>query len=103
MKKPMWLFTLTALFLAGTLTWADLSYAQPAQRGSQGGGPVQGTCPAWGSGQGSSNTTCPNYPGYQQRARGKGRKGQTGNCPQWGTTQTPAPPQSQTPAPQNGK
>jgi hypothetical protein len=103
MKKNSWLIALLALLLAGTLTWADLSYAQPAQRGQGGGGRGQATCPAWGSGQGSGNATCPNYPGYQQRGRGAGRKGQAGNCPWVGTGQTPTTPQSQTPAPQSGK
>ena len=100
MKKHTWLIALTALFLAGTLTWADLSYAQPAQRGRSQGAVTQGA----GRGRGPGNATCPNYPGYQKRGRGGAGKNQTGTCPRWGgATQTPAKPQSKTPAPQSGK
>jgi hypothetical protein len=102
MQQPTWLMAMVALFLAATLTWADLGYAQ-AQRGPRREGATQGA----GPGRGSGNPNCPNYSGSQ-------------TCPSYGTcnnqartrqrtrggaTQAPAPsnPQSQTPSAPSGK
>ncbi len=96
MQKPNWLLIIMAFFLAATLTWADLGYAQ-AQRGPGRGGATQGAgnpnCPYY-----SGSQSCPRYGtcNNQVRARQRNRKG---------ATQTPAPsnPQSQNPSPQSGK
>lgn len=100
MKKHTWLLALPALLLAGTLTWADLSYAQPAQRGRGKGAVTQGA----GRGQGRGNANCPNYPGQQSRVRSRARQNQTGLCtPSGCPVQAPAQPKTQAPAPQSGK
>jgi hypothetical protein len=71
MKTPKWLAGCLALALGSVIMVADLSYAQPQERGawcpnaaSQGGGP----------GRGPGNVNCPNYPGYQQRQARRGNR-----------------------------
>jgi len=96
MKTSRVLMTLTALGLAGTLAWAEPSFAQQGQGGPP-RGRGQGAGPAWGAG----SATCPNYPGYQKRLRGGAGKGQSWNCPRWGGS-TSSPSQGKTPAPQSG-
>lgn len=87
--------------LAGVLLVAAITLAAPAMAQVQGGA-------RWGGGKGAAygrgpgNPSCPNYPGYQNR--GQYRPNNPGwNCPRWGTSQTPATPQTQPPAPQSGK
>ncbi len=73
MKIDNRLFSGLALALAGTMFWANLSWAQ----GRWGGGPGP-WCPlnqtsqdTW-QGRGPGNPDCPNYPGYRTRGQGMG-------------------------------
>jgi hypothetical protein len=100
MQKRSWLLIIMAFFLAATLTWAHLGYAQ-----AQGGPGRKGATQGAGSGQGAGNPNCPNYSGSQTcprygacnnqtRARQRNRKG---------ASQAPSNPQSQNPSTQSGK
>ncbi|MFW6127082.1 MAG: hypothetical protein ACOC6K_02595, partial [Thermodesulfobacteriota bacterium] len=67
MRKHVWLTALVAMFLAVTLSWADLGFAQG--RGQGRGAAAQGQ----GAGRGTGNpATCPYYSGAQ-------------TCPRYGT------------------
>ncbi len=60
MRKHIWLTALVAMFLAATLSWADLGFAQG--RGQGRGAAVQGQR----AGRGTGNpATCPYYTGAQ--------------------------------------
>jgi hypothetical protein len=65
------------LALAGTMLWANLSWAQ-----CRGGGGPGGVCPVTPTsqntvqGQGQGNTNCPNPPGYRKGPQGRGADAQ---------------------------
>ena len=77
MKLDKRLFAVLGLTLAGTMLWADLSWAQGRRGGGGPGCPMgqtsQGT--GQGQGQGQGNLNCPNYPGYGNSPQGSGGKG----------------------------
>lgn len=75
MKNNKRLVTGLVLALAGTMLWANLSWAQ----GRGGGGPWrpmnQTSQNAW-QGRGQGNAYCPNYPGFRNRGQGRGMNAQ---------------------------
>jgi hypothetical protein len=81
MKTYKRLVTGLVVALAGTMLWANLSWAQG--RGGGGRGPwcpvnqtSQDTWQGQGQGQGQGNPNCPNYPGYRGRGQGRGTNAQ---------------------------
>jgi len=93
MRKHQWLAGLSALLIAGSLSFADLALAQGKAQGQAGG---QVGCPNWQSGQGKGkgqkyckqSQQCPGYGAgkqLQQRRR-------DGSCVQGrGSASTPTP------------
>lgn len=78
MKINKRLVTGLVLALAGTMLWANLSWAQG--RGGGGGRgpwcPVNQTSQDTWQGRGQGNPNCPNYPGYRGRGQGRGMNSQ---------------------------
>ncbi|MEW6660108.1 MAG: hypothetical protein AB1424_15735 [Thermodesulfobacteriota bacterium] len=94
--KRLWVGLVLAL--AGTMLWANLSWAQ-----CRGGGGPGGVCPVnptsqntvQGQGRGQGNANCPYYPGYGKGAQGRGAKAQGSQGQQGAGRNTPNPPANQ--------
>jgi hypothetical protein len=101
MTQNQWITAMLALFLAATLTWAEVGFAQTRGGQRQGGG-AQGAGPGWGAG----NPNRPNLCGPQscpvggpQNTQTRTRKRNRLNTNQGSSSSTP---QSQNPSPQSG-
>jgi hypothetical protein len=78
MKINKMLLAGLGLALAGTMLWADLSWAQGRGGGGRGAGcpwnqTSQNTWQGQGQGRGQGNPNCPYYPGFRRsQAQGQG-------------------------------
>lgn len=66
------LITGLVLALAGTMLWANLSWAQGRGGGRGPGCPYNQTSQDTWQGRGPGNPNCPNYPGFRNRGQGRG-------------------------------
>lgn len=76
MKTNKRLVTGLVLALAGTMLWANLSWAQGRGGGRGPGCPVNQTSQNTWQGRGQGNPNCPNYPGFrgpQGQGQGQGQ------------------------------
>ena len=97
MRKFYWLPALMAIFLAATLTWAELGFAQGQGPGR--GAAAQSAGPGWGTG----NPNCPYYTGSQTRPQYGGGQIRARKRLRQNVLQAPAvTPQTQTPSSQSG-
>lgn len=94
MKGRTWLVTLVALLVAGMVSVADISFAQP--RGQGMGRRGQGN-QAWTQGQGPGNPNCPYYPGYRNCPQGWANNPQARRGRRWNQRVNPPAPQSPVP------
>lgn len=70
------LVTGLVLALAGTMLWANLSWAQGRGRGRGPNCPLNQTSQNTWQGRGQGNVNCPNYPGFRNRGKGRGMNAQ---------------------------
>ena len=94
MKLDKRLFVGLILALAGTMLWANLSWAQGRQGGGGGGPwcPVNQTSQNTWQGRGQGNTDCPNYPGFRRGPQGRGGNAQGFQGQQGPGRNAPNPP-----------
>jgi len=77
MKLNKMLLIVLGLALAGTMLWADLSWAQGRGGGRGAGCPWNQTSQNTWQGRGQGNPNCPNYPGFRRsQVQGQGADAQ---------------------------